>query len=176
MKRVYVIAGLTCLGVVAALVWLDYLKTIELLKLYPEKLQTPLFSGFLTLGSFLLSLKTFILLRLKQDVYDSPHYAQHIRESRAFEPDLPYYGGLRQLSELLVASVICALTTSVFQLTLGFWRRVYPMAVCAGMAAFTLVLVFFCWWQIKENLKLWLAHAEKEKAKVKPGDGTKPPV
>jgi hypothetical protein len=45
-----------------------------LVRFYGENIRGSLFTGFLTLGGFLLSLKTFIIVKMKENVYDDERY------------------------------------------------------------------------------------------------------
>jgi hypothetical protein len=68
MKKVYPIILVSFLG---SLVFLLYVPRAcfgvhDIYPFYSEQLRTPLFTGFLTLGAFLLSLQTFILIRLRE--------------------------------------------------------------------------------------------------------------
>src|ERR1700742_564175 len=80
-------------------------------KFYREALRTPFFSGFLTVGSFLLTLQTTILSRIKE-IYDSPEYEkrweQHQEQRRTANrqaKQTPFYGPLRNLGLALIGNV-----------------------------------------------------------------------
>ena len=134
--------------------------------IYDAKLQTPLFTGFLTLGGFLLTLKTFVLIQLKKELYDTDYYKAEIDKKRALKADLTLYGGLDRLSKLLVLSVFAALLTSVSQLSVGFIESKFAAAFCISLAVGTLALVFQSWFHIRQNLIYWFALLnEKDKSR-----------
>lgn len=122
---------------------------------YAAKLQTPLFIGFLTIGGFLLSLKTFILVKLKEDLYDSPVYLSRYQERKCLNADLTLYGPLKRIGNFLIYCVLGALVTSSLQFSLGFIEHRVASAVCMSVAGMTLSLVFMAWWLIRQNLNTW---------------------
>lgn len=134
-------------------------------KVYTAKLQTPIFTGFLTLGSFLLTLKTFIVVQLKEKLYDSDGYIERIARLRFQNPNLKLYDPITRLAELLLIAVIMALTTAFLQLSLGFIGIQITSAICLSFAIGTLILVVFAWWQIRRNIYdlFELAGESKEK-------------
>lgn len=164
MKRASLLAAGVFAASVATLLLLPrWFPAFDLAVVY-AKVQMPFFTGFLTTSSFLLSLKTFILLRLKQNIYDTKSYEKTVRDMQALRPSLAYYGPLSRLSDALVFAVLLTLTCSLSQVTLGFVPGVYTAAICFSLAAAALAVVLLCWWYIRQNLKFWFETIEKEKA------------
>lgn len=138
-------------------------------KFYREGLRTPLFSGFLTVGSFLLTLKATILLRIKE-IYEEPKYADDWRRYQAQRKRenpsaglTDYYGPLRNLGNALLLNVLFAITSAILQVTLGFLNNPWTVGVCMGFASTTLLLLLFLWWQIASNLLRWFDVIERRK-------------
>lgn len=131
-------------------------------ELYQSKLQTPLFTGFLTIGGFLLTLKTFVLIKLKEEVYQSEFYKTKLEERRLLNPDLSLYGPLGRLANLLVLSVLSALLTAVSQMSVGFIPGRLSAAFCISIAVSALALVFQSWFHIRENLNRWFELLQEE--------------
>lgn len=131
---------------------------------YSARLQVPLFTGFLTLSGFLLSLKTFILIKLKEDLYDLPQYKRRLNERRLANPNvkLTLYGPLSRLGSFLIYSVACALGTALAQLTIGFIPGKLPVAICLSLAGITTGLVGVAWWQIRGSLQNWFELLEEQ--------------
>ena len=73
---------------------------------YNLKLQLAFFTAFLTVGSFLMARKSFILVRLKDDVYNHSRYRQRYLDQNSNEYKGYYYKGLRDLGNLLSISVV----------------------------------------------------------------------
>lgn len=121
-------------------------------EIYERKLQVPFFTGFLTLGSFLLTLKTFVIMKLKESLYDSECYKERVRKQRVLKPDLAAYNPLNNLATFLVYAVIMAVLTAGAQITIGFLPFNITAATCISLAVTTLFLVLIAWWNIKKNL------------------------
>lgn len=129
---------------------------------YSKKLQMPLFTGFLTLGGFLLSLKTFILIKLKEGLYDNKYYVKLVKEKRIVNPEYSFFGPLTRLGKFLVFSVICALGTSFYQITLGWINHKLIAVAGLSLALTTAIMVVVAWWYIRCNLNRWFELLETE--------------
>jgi len=148
---------------VAVLLVCAYRYNICLYDFYSRKMQTPLFTGFLTLGGFLLSLKTFILIKLKEGLYDQKQYQELVKEKQRLNPKYTHYGPLSRLSHFLVHSVLLALLTSFFQFSVGFINCNIVAAVGMSLAVTTITVVLLAWWNIRQNLNCWFEMLEKDK-------------
>lgn len=62
---------------------------------YQDKMRGSLFAGFLTLGSFLLSLKTGIVIKIKEQLFDQPEYHKIVANAQADGVNDTVYGPLR---------------------------------------------------------------------------------
>ena len=141
------------------------------IKTYREVLRIPLFSAFLTVGSFLLTLQATILLRIKE-IYDDEEYEadwknfqmQEEVEGRVVKSG--YYDPLRNLGIALLANVLLALCSAFLQVTLGFIPAPWAVGTCLGFAAMTLGLLLFLWWQIAVNLVRWFAVIERKHSRT----------
>lgn len=133
---------------------------------YTQRLQAPLFTGFLTLGSFLLTLKTFIVIKLKEGLYDDKRYDQRLNEQQALNPKVKIskYEPLKRLSTFLIYSVFASLFTAASQLLIGSFQRPLTALICLSLASMTLTLVFLAWWQIRLNLNDWFEILEKQES------------
>jgi hypothetical protein len=130
---------------------------------YASKLQMPLFTGLLTLGGFLLSLKTFILIKLKESLYENADYQDRLKKMQALSPKakLTTYGPLRRLSSFLVYSVFGCLAAAVAQPVIGSFNYLWTQALSFSLALGALSLVFYAWWEIRANLSEWFSLLEK---------------
>lgn len=125
-----------------------------------SKLQGSLFTGFLTVASFLLSLKAFILLRMRQDVLDTKTYQEHLKAVAGSIADL--YRPLKNLSGLLIWTVGASLLSSLSQLTISFIKPPYGSYACAGFAVGAFALVVACWHHLAANIRAWVEAVERE--------------
>src|SRR4051794_31887384 len=87
---------------------------------YATNLRGSLFSGFLTLTGFLFTVKTFLVINMKKELYDTQAYRDRHEAYLSTNPDLKLYAPLRRLSRWLLAAVVSSLVTAVSQLTVGF--------------------------------------------------------
>lgn len=163
MKYIYAcIFAIFALSVVLLLFCASHFH-IDLYTFYSNKMQTSLFTGFLTLGGFLLSLKTFILIKLKEGLYDHKNYEDLVKEKQLLNPNFTHYGPLSRLSNFLVHSVLFALLTSFYQFSVGFVKSDIIAAIGMSMAITTIVVVLLVWWNIRENLNCWFYMLERER-------------
>jgi hypothetical protein len=164
MRRFYLFVLLGFVLSTGIILYIARIPGLCLVDVYQTKLQVPIFTGCLTIGSFLLTLKTLILLRLKEGLYDRPEYERIFRNQLALDAKLVYYGPLSRLGDALILSVFLAMTCAVCQLSLGFVRSVYAVSICLGLAVSTIGLVLFCWYQIRRNLRRWFEVINAERA------------
>lgn len=154
MSRPLIVAVTVLVIAFAALSYLDPGPN-GLCALYDAKFQTPLFTGFLTIGGFLLTLKTFVLIQLKKELYETDFYKKRLNDRRQLNPNLSLYGPLNRLGILLIYCVFAALFTAVAQLSIGFIPHRLAAAFCISLAIGTLTLVFQAWFEIRQNLTYW---------------------
>ena len=121
-----------------------------------KKLKITLFSGLLTVGAFLLSMKTFIVFRLKEDLYDNESFKKKIKaisEVTGHEHD--HYCGLRNLSNFLSISVFGALSSAVMNITIGFCEKKITSIICVTMSMYSVIFLFCAWILVWKNLNDW---------------------
>jgi hypothetical protein len=129
---------------------------------YGTSLRGSLFSGFLGLGGFLLSLKTFIVVKMKEGLYDHKLYRARHAEAKKANPTkaLPLFAQLGKLRTLLFASIISSLLTAVLQITVGLADNDAAAAICLGAGGFTLALLGRSLYEINGNLRRWFEYLE----------------
>lgn len=137
---------------------------------YATSLRGSLFTGFLTLGGFLLSLKTFIVVNMKKEVFDTDAYAElWMNQSMLDKKNVgTLYQPLAELSEALVYAILSCVLTSVSQFTVGLAETVASSIFCMWAALLSILLLLVCLWSIRHNLNYMFRHLEKiaaEKAK-----------
>lgn len=151
---VYIIPILLGVGVFFLCRYMELDLAIDIVTFYADKMRGSIFTGFLTLGSFLLALKTGILIKIKEGVYDKEDY-----QKKAREPGLlgvsTVYGPLRRLSRLMSVAVLSALITSSLQLTLGLFSDWRATAVCLSVASFAISVLIASFISIQINLGIW---------------------
>lgn len=165
MKRFLAVATLFA-GVIAGLV---YLLSDDLAKaniFFEEKIRSSLFSGLLTVGSFLLSLKVFIVVKFKETVFDSLQYKEQLQELRKVNPDLEHYRPVRDLSSVLFISIASAIIGAACQLTIGLLGNTMSMLVSIFMAAFAGAMLMQTLVLIRSIITSWLDYMEVKPKKI----------
>ena len=119
---------------------------------YEKHLRGNLFAGLLTVGGFLLSLKTFILIKLKENVYDHAEYKAIFEKMRQLDSTLKIYAPLQRLSDFLFYSVLSSIVAAICQLTLGLFSSFWLSVACLTLAAFALLVLLNSLFMIKSSL------------------------
>jgi hypothetical protein len=124
-----------------------------------------LFSGLLTLGSFLLTTKTFVVTRLQEGLFQRREYDQWYKiaveqsgESAVGARNQP----LRNLTEFLVWSVVSCLLTAVGQLLLSTAMNPWTTALAFGASLGALSLVLRAWWHLRGLMHTYLEYADRQ--------------
>ncbi len=132
--------------------------TDSVFQFYATNLRASLFSGFLTLGSFLVAVNTFVIVNVKKEVYDNPQYRKKVAQARSQNGVASYYGPLKRMSGLLFLTILLALATAISQLTVGILiQNRFAAAFCVLIAGVTMAVLIFALFQTRNNLKDWFA-------------------
>jgi len=129
---------------------------------YAKNIRGSLFTGFLTVGSFLLSLKAFIVVKLKENIFDTELYKKKLVERRKLNSALTLYGPVKRLSALLFVAISAAITASVSQLTIGLVPHWLASFFCIFVAVFAISMLVSTLVLIKKTLDEWLDYLEEE--------------
>src|SRR5690554_5931428 len=129
----------------------------ELVLFYEKHLRGNLFAGFLTVGGFLLSLKTFILIKLKENVYDHEEYRKIYREQKELDSSLQLYARLRSLSAFLFWSVLSTIVAGVAQLSSGLFGNCRLTLGSLWLSFFALSILILSLVLIKGSLNDWFS-------------------
>lgn len=131
---------------------------------YAKNLRGSLFTGFLALGGFLMSAKTFIIVNMKKEVYDSARYKQDWldgRELNGAENYPPLFGPLRRLSNILFYTISFSFIASVSQLTVGLFESVPSVVACMFLVILALCFLMLSLYLIKKNLATMFDYLDK---------------
>jgi hypothetical protein len=123
-----------------------------------------LFSGLMTLGSFLLSTKTFIVTRLQEGLFQLPEYNakwEIFKEQNPSRRDEPRNAPLRELTEYISLSVFSCLSISVVQLGLSFAQSIWASAIGLCASASVLFFVLNAWSCMRRLIQDYLEAANK---------------
>lgn len=130
---------------------------------FNSNIRASLFAGFLSLGGFLLSLKTFIIVNMKKDVFDTEKYKTTWESQSKLDRSGKLgkrYDPLRELSNVLFAAIVTAIGTAALQLTVGLRESFWTAFICLWAAAFATMLLLTCLWLIKSNLNTMFEHLD----------------
>lgn len=141
-------------------------------KLYDESLRQSMFTGFLTLGGFLLSMKTFILVNIKKGVYESDVYLKEIEKAVKSGQHVDRYGSLFSLQKALSLATAFAIFVSLSQFTLGLLPWWPAKAFAASLAVFAFSFVAWAFWLLYMNTKRWFKLMEDEETERRRGNGS----
>lgn len=164
----YIIPLILCIGVFFLCRYFALNKKEDIFEFYSKNMRASLFAGFLTLGSFLLALKTGIVIKIKEGVYDKEEYQKNIIEQQKTKSEATVYGPLRRLSRLLSASVFFALLSSALQLTVGLFPNWISAAICISISAFSISILMVSFIIIQVNLSTWFDLMEDDFNKKNP--------
>lgn len=137
-----------------------FLDNDEFTQIYNDRLQYAFFTAFLTVGSLLLAMKAFLLVRLKDDIYLHEEYQKRYQEQCSGPYKIDYFQGLKDIGYLLVVSVIVCFITSIAQITIGFCPTYEIKIIAPSLAAGILALVIIDWLFVYLNLKDWFTFIE----------------
>lgn len=130
---------------------------------FNTNIRASLFAGFLSLGGFLLSLKTFIIVNMKKDVFDTEKYKKTWEDQSKLDRNGKIgkrYDPLRELSNVLFAAIVTAIGTAVLQITFGLRESFWTTFICLWAATFSTMLLLTCLWLIKSNLNTMFSHLD----------------
>ncbi|MRT40097.1 hypothetical protein GJV09_01995 [Enterobacteriaceae bacterium RIT702] len=151
---VSVYAGITMVG-----------SAVELSNAYKISMRGYFFSAFLGISSFLLSLLTFVVINLKEKMFDSDDYKNIFKKHKGLESDSDIikkqlYEPLVVITTLLVFSISCSIGTALLQFTLGLsnclWILIIPTAFPFIAISFMALSLF----QMTQLIYQWLKSEE----------------
>ncbi|MBI1753571.1 MAG: hypothetical protein HY014_16015 [Acidobacteria bacterium] len=124
---------------------------------YKAIFRIPLFSGFLTIGSFMLSFKAFTVLRLHEDVYKSPEYQERwVKRAMDFSlKPITYLDPLARLTDTFFLAIFFSLMAAFLQVTLGLIPKLWLVCFCVWAALFSGCLVLRSLYVLRQNLVEW---------------------
>lgn len=132
---------------------------------YAANLRGSLFAGFLTLGGFLMSLKTFIIVNMKKEVYDTAGYKELHARAKKTDPKSrisTVFGPLRNLSTIIYATIVSCISTAVSQLTVGLFGTLWSSIFCVWMAVLSIMFLVWCLHLIRANLTTMFDHLDEQ--------------
>ncbi|WP_293779170.1 hypothetical protein [uncultured Oxalicibacterium sp.] len=127
---------------------------------YAINIRGHLFAGYLALGGFLLSLKAFIVVTMKDNVYDNQKYKDNWLKQKKFRPELKLYTPLKELSDFLYFAIFASILSAVFQMSIGLIDHWVASVFSIWSAIYAALLLINCLMLIKKNLDSWFSYLE----------------
>ncbi|MFT4194882.1 hypothetical protein [Ottowia sp.] len=134
----------------------------EALIFYGENIRAPLFTGLLTVGSFLLSMKVFIVVKFKETVFDTEWYKKRLEDRRKINPKIEHYKPVRNLSRVLFVAIASAIAASISQITIGLISHFGALTFCVMAASFAGAMLLQTLLLVRSILTEWLDHTESK--------------
>lgn len=147
--------------------------TQTLFDFYDQSLRASFFTGFLTVATFLFAVKTHVIFKLKDSLYDSDHYKDRFQRLIQRNSDLQLYGPLRRFGTLLISGISLALLSAGWQLAAVWIRTDWSAVVGIGLAIVTLLFLALCIAVLAMNLRDWfnsIEEAAKAERNESPGE------
>jgi len=161
MRKFFAILFGIFICLIVAFGWIAYIHP-QIIDLYQKNARTPIFSACITLGSFLLTLKTAILQRLKEG-FDCPQHEEAYLSYVRDHGDSPYYASLNNMSVALSSCVAVSLVSAIAQMSFGFSEQFWAFAICAAFPSLNIGLLLYLWLQIAIAHNLWIQGIESQK-------------
>ncbi|ENM5899640.1 hypothetical protein LV192_003906 [Vibrio mimicus] len=132
-----------------------------LMEYYSQHIRGNLFAGLIAVGGFLMTGKTFILVTMKQNVFDDQKYIETHEKLSKFNSSLQRYAPLIELKDILYLAVYMTVISAIIQLTVGLIPHWIASMISIFFAIWSIVLVIDSLNLIKRNLDYWLNNTQE---------------
>lgn len=130
-------------------------------KYYEKNLRGNLFAGLISVSAFLMTGMTFILITMKQHIFDDDAYIQTFKKLKKHDDSLKLYTPLIELKNLLYLSVVATLVAAITQFTIGLIPHWSSAMISILLSIFSIILVFDSLLMMKNNLDAWLSYSKE---------------
>ena len=137
---------------------------IDIVIIYKTTLRGTLFTAFLTMGSFMLSLLSMFMFSLKEKLFDDQDYKNlYLAKQKITKESHPIYNPLINISRLFLFCVMMCFFTSISQFTFGLFENKYVTVFCLSLALSTIILALYILYNVWKNLEVWFRILLKKK-------------
>lgn len=138
---------------------------LELSNIYRVSMRGYFFSAFLGISSFLLSLLTFVVINLKEKMFDSDDYRNmYIKHMELKMGDeivkRNLYKPLIIITTMLVFSIVFSIVTSILQFTLGLSECVWILIIPTFVPFMAISFMILSLYQMTQLIYQWLRSEE----------------
>jgi len=138
---------------------------LELSNVYKASMRGYFFSAFLGISSFLLSLLTFVVINLKEKMFDSDDYKKIFIIHRELKSEAEIVKGelyrpLVIITTMLVFSIASSIATSILQFTLGLSSCVWVLIMPTLTPFIAISFMALSLYQMTQLIFQWLRSEE----------------
>lgn len=155
---------ITLIGIlINVAVWLH---PIDIHCVYKSAIRSTLFTAFLTMGSFMLSLMSMFMFSLKDKLFDDNEYKKlYIAKEKIVGKIDSIYSPLINISRLFLFCVMMCFMTSLSQFTVGLIDNCIASIFCLSISLATIILALYVLYNVWRNLEVWFCILLKDKVK-----------
>lgn len=129
---------------------------------YYEEIRTALFLSGMTLGTFIFTMKSFMIQIMKKEVYDKKSYQEKIKQFKSTGKDIECYKPLKQLSRSLLAAITLSFLSASLHITIGLSDNTSMIALCLGITVISWISVGTAITLVSLNLRKMINISEEE--------------
>jgi len=126
---------------------------------YHQEFKTSIFTASVTMGSFLFTMKSFIIQVMKTNVYESELHQDAVSLRRGEGKKEGYFDGLLRIKSLLLIAIILAFGNAIMQLAIGGFKTELSAWCCMILTFLTIFVIMWCVLLISGNLTRLLEYA-----------------
>lgn len=136
---------------------------VNVVKVYSESIRGYIFTAFLAVASFLLSLLTFVVINLKEKMFDSKEYIDIAKKSWEKRKGIivfkkkNLYEPLVVISWVLAFAISSCFLTSISQFLFGFSSNHYVLLLPTYLPFLSLTLLILALYQMVDLILQWLS-------------------
>lgn len=128
---------------------------------YYEGFRAPIFVACVTFGTFLFTMKSFIVVTMKREVYDTNAYRERFTNAGRYDSaGGGRYRGLKGLSLLLLVAILVALASAAIQVSIGWIQKPWAAWTALAFAGATLALVIWSVLLVYVNIRSMLEYED----------------
>lgn len=129
---------------------------------YHTEIRTALFLSSVTLGTFIFTMKSFIIQTMKKEVYDNESYIQEKLPLKETGDINGIYDQLKLLAGLLKWAIWLSFASAAMHITIGFIGSKWSSSICIIATILSWIVVATSVYFVSENLKLMINYSEEK--------------
>jgi hypothetical protein len=135
----------------------------DITELYQFKIRHYIFTSFLSIGSFILSLMSMIVFTMHKNIFSNEKYKEYIKKhSEISLKQEDQYSPLINIGRLFLFCVLCCIITSIVQFSIGLINYNIAIAFSLSWPISTLSLILFILFNVWKTFEVWFKILKKE--------------